>query len=163
MSDYHFVTRWRVHAPAEEIFDALIEVEHWPEWWSTVARVERLDPGDADGIGARYRYSFTTRLPYTLTFELRTLQLDYPTFIEIEAAGELVGKGIWRLAPRGGITDVQYDWIVRTTKRWMNLIAPIARPLFEFNHDAVMHDGARGLASLLDTEVEEVDTFDDSS
>ena len=36
-----------------------------------------------------------------------------------------------------------------TTKPWMNLLAPIARPVFEWNHDWVMRNGGEGLASLL--------------
>jgi hypothetical protein len=32
----------------------------------------------------------------------------------------------------------------------MNLLAPIARPIFAWNHDYVMRNGAQGLARLLD-------------
>jgi hypothetical protein len=32
----------------------------------------------------------------------------------------------------------------------MNRLAPVARPLFAWNHDAVMRQGAEGLAHLLD-------------
>jgi hypothetical protein len=38
---------------------------------------------------------------------------------------------------------------VRTNKRWMTLIAPLARPAFEWNHDWVMRNGGEGLARLL--------------
>jgi hypothetical protein len=31
----------------------------------------------------------------------------------------------------------------------MNLVAPVARPLFRWNHNAVMHQGGQGLADLL--------------
>ena len=31
----------------------------------------------------------------------------------------------------------------------MNLLAPLARPIFEWNHDVVMRRGAEGLARLL--------------
>jgi hypothetical protein len=31
----------------------------------------------------------------------------------------------------------------------MNWLAPLARPLFRWNHDAVMRAGGRGLAQLL--------------
>jgi hypothetical protein len=31
----------------------------------------------------------------------------------------------------------------------MNLAAPIARPLFKWNHDMVMQQGGKGLARLL--------------
>jgi hypothetical protein len=33
----------------------------------------------------------------------------------------------------------------------MNLLAPLARPIFESNHDYVMRNGGRGLADLLGT------------
>jgi hypothetical protein len=42
---------------------------------------------------------------------------------------------------------------VRTTKRWMNAIAPVARPVFAWNHHAVMKNGGRGLAQLLNTKL----------
>jgi len=44
---------------------------------------------------------------------------------------------------------VIYDWRVRTTKRWMNLASPIARPIFKWNHDRVMRWGGEGLARHL--------------
>ena len=50
------------------------------------------------------------------------------------------------------LTTVRYDWKVETTKRWMNLIAPIARPLFSWNHDVVMGWGGEGLAKRLDVQ-----------
>jgi hypothetical protein len=73
-------------------------------------------------------------------------------FIEGEAVGELTGTGRWRLAEREGITEVRYDWNVSTTKAWMNLLAPVARPLFKWNHDVVMNWGAEGLARRLGVE-----------
>jgi hypothetical protein len=42
-----------------------------------------------------------------------------------------------------------YDWNVRTTAAWMNLLGPAARPFFKWNHDVVMHWGGEGLAKLL--------------
>jgi hypothetical protein len=47
------------------------------------------------------------------------------------------------------VTAVLYEWNVATSKAWMNLIAPIARPAFEWNHDWVMARGGEGIADLL--------------
>ena len=49
----------------------------------------------------------------------------------------------------GGVTEVLYEWNVSTTKPWMNLLAPVARPAFEWNHDWVMSHGGTGIAKLL--------------
>ena len=74
--------------------------------------------------------------------------------LEGRASGELEGTGVWTFAETGGGTDVRYDWTVRTTKPWMNALAPFARPLFAWNHDVVMRWGAEGLARKLGARVE---------
>ena len=62
--------------------------------------------------------------------------------------------GRWTLTPADGGTLVRYDWDVRTTRWWMNLAAPVARPVFTWNHDALMREAAQGLARRLDAELE---------
>jgi hypothetical protein len=53
------------------------------------------------------------------------------------------------LFEEGGVTAVTYEWSVATTKAWMNLVAPLARPVFAWNHDWVMRRGGEGLAREL--------------
>jgi hypothetical protein len=65
------------------------------------------------------------------------------------ASGELAGTGRWRLYEEAGTTAVLYEWDVRTTRAWMNLLAPLARPIFAWNHNWVMGNGGEGLARLL--------------
>jgi hypothetical protein len=72
--------------------------------------------------------------------------------MEGQAQGELVGSGIWRLRQVGDVTDVRYDWEVRTTKFWMNLLAPLARPIFAWNHEGVMQAGEDGLRRILEND-----------
>ncbi len=80
---------------------------------------------------------------------MRTTRVERPRLLEGEASGELAGTGRWRLFEQDGVTAVLYEWNVQTTKRWMNLLAPIGRPLFAWNHDWVMANGAEGIAKLL--------------
>ncbi|MBK8567353.1 MAG: hypothetical protein IPN76_29550 [Saprospiraceae bacterium] len=68
---------------------------------------------------------------------------------EGRAFDELQGKGIWHFSHENGVTTVQYDWLVNTTKAWLNLLAPIARPIFSWNHDKVMEAGYVGLKERL--------------
>ena len=51
------------------------------------------------------------------------------------------------------MTAVLYEWHVETSKRWMNLLAPLARPVFAYNHDVVMRWGGEGLARRLGAEL----------
>jgi len=69
--------------------------------------------------------------------------------MEGRAFGELDGKGIWTFREENGTTHVRYDWQVTTTKAWMNLLAPVARPVFSWNHDRVMSGGFEGLQRRL--------------
>jgi hypothetical protein len=111
-------------------------------------------PGDADGLGKRQHLLFTTRLPYRLGFDIQVRHLEPPTTLEAVTTGELEGVGRWTLTPDDGGTLVRYDWDVWTTRWWMNLAAPVARPVFTWNHDALMREAAQGLARRLDAELE---------
>jgi hypothetical protein len=150
VSEYRFLTTWCLAVPIEPIWEAIHDSERWPQWWRGVERVDELDPGGEDGIGQRARYTWKSRLPYELEFEMRTTRIERPHALEGEASGELAGTGRWRLFEGNGATAVLYEWDVRTTRPWMNLLAPVARPIFAWNHDYVMRNGAEGLARLLD-------------
>ena len=69
--------------------------------------------------------------------------------MEGHAVGELEGVGRWRFYEQDGITAVLYEWNVATTVPWMNRLAPLLRPAFEWNHDWVMSRGGEGIAKLL--------------
>ena len=88
-------------------------------------------------------------LPYRVEFEITTTHVERPHLLQADAVGELAGIGRWRLFEHDGVTAVHYEWNVATTKPWMNLVAPIARPAFEWNHDWVMSHGGEGIARLL--------------
>jgi hypothetical protein len=127
----------------------LKEVTTWPQWWRGVVRADQLHPGREDMVGCCWRVEWRSRIPYTLTFDFTVERVDEPGLMEGRARGELEGRGRWRLLEEGGVTAVLYEWNVGTTKRWMTLVSPFARPVFEYNHDVVMGWGGEGLARRL--------------
>jgi hypothetical protein len=149
MAQYTFLTTWQFDAPREAVWDKLVHPEDWPGWWKYVAQTVQLERGGEDGVGALWRYTWTGRLPYRLSFDMRTTLVERLRAIEGQAKGELEGTGRWHLSGEGRITTVRYEWSVRTTKAWMNLVAPLARPAFAWNHDAIMREGGEGLARAL--------------
>ena len=149
MAEYEFLTVWRLAAPIDRVWEAIYDLEAWPEWWKGVESVERLEQGDERGIGSLWRYVWRSKLPYNLVFQTRTTRIERPHVLAGEAEGELEGSGRWVLAEVEEGTLVRYTWRVRTTKTWMNLLAPIMRPVFAWNHDVVMRQGGEGLARLL--------------
>jgi hypothetical protein len=149
MTTYRFVTVWRIEASLARVCDAIHAREHWPCWWKGVEKVEKIATGDENGIGSIARYTWKSVLPYRLTFDVKVTHVEPMVSIEGKAMGELEGIGRWTFSSQGGCTTVRYEWHVRTTKRWMNWLAPLARPLFGWNHHAVMQQGGIGLARLL--------------
>ena len=154
MADYSFLTTWLLEAPRERVWEALYDQGRWPEWWRGVEEAEEVRPGDdggtgIDGVGTVSRLVWKSLLPYRVEFEVTTTKVERPYLLEADAVGELTGVGRWRLYEQDGATAVLYEWNVATTKAWMNLVAPIARPAFEWNHDWVMARGGEGIAKLL--------------
>ena len=145
---YRLLTTWCLDAPREDVWEAIHRVERWPDWWRGVELVENVAPADERGFGAVHRHQWRSILPYTVTFEIRTTRIDRPLVLEGEARGELEGVGRWRFYEGDG-TAVTYEWSVRTTKPWMNVVAPVGRPVFTWSHDVVMRWGGESLAQHL--------------
>lgn len=147
MAEYSFLTTWLLDSPREPVWEAIHDQQRWPQWWRGVEEVNQLrDDGDVGSVAGMVWKSL---LPYRVRFQVETTRVERPHLMEGRATGELAGIGRWRLYEDEGVTAVLYEWHVSTTRRWMNLMAPIARPIFEWNHDWVMARGGEGLARLL--------------
>jgi hypothetical protein len=149
MAAYRFVSVWHLEAPLQQVYDAVVDSLHWPDWWPGVESVREVVPGDADGIGDVRHYVWKSPLPYRLCFDARTVRVVPACRLEATVGGDLEGCGCWSFAHADGVTVVQYDWKVRTTRRWMNWLAPLARPVFAANHHGLMRRGAIALARRL--------------
>ena len=145
MAEYRFLTAWLIDGHPIDVWNAIYEVESWPEWWHGVERVERLAPGDENGVGQAFRNRWRSVLPYTVEFDVTIRRADPPSLIELDADGVLAGEGRWRMFHAGAVA-ITYEWHVRTTRAWMNALAPVAGPVFKWNHNAIMRRGGDGLA-----------------
>jgi uncharacterized protein YndB with AHSA1/START domain len=146
---FHLVSRWHLAAPIERVWAALTAPQDWPAWWPYVRSVRELAAGDADGLHARHRIAWSSRLPYGLAFEVETVELRRPHLLRGRSSGELEGTGTWELQTEGDTTRVRYTWEVELAAPWMRLVAPLAAPVFRWNHNEVMRAGAQGLAGHL--------------
>jgi hypothetical protein len=150
MADYAFLTTWLLDSPRQPVWEAIYDQERWPDWWRGVEEARELRAGDGPhGVGSVAAMAWKSLLPYRVEFEVTTTRVEHPHLLEGHAVGELEGIGRWRFYEQDGITAVLYEWNVSTTKPWMNLMAPLLRPVFEWNHDWVMARGGEGIAALL--------------
>ncbi len=148
-NSYELLTSWRFDAPLEKVWDAVCDGEAWPQWWPGAERVVTLEHGDAQGLGARRRYVWKSVLPFRLEFVARVTQIEPLHLIAGWTEGDLQGAGCCRFAREHQFTVVRYAWQVRMTRRWMSLLAPLAWPMFRWNHDVLMRRGGEGLARRL--------------
>lgn len=150
-ADFQLITDWHIAADIDTVWQALHHPDYWPRWWSYVRAVEKLRAGDADGLGSVYKIEWTSKLPYDVAFEVETVEVVRYERIRGVARGDLNGVGLWEFSPDVSSTRVRYTWSVSLVKPWMRRIAPLAAPIFRWNHNAVMRAGAIGLARYLDT------------
>ena len=150
MAEYAFLTTWLLESPRQPVWEALHDQARWPSWWRGVEAAEELHrPPGGEDVGTVSRMVWKSLLPYRVEFEVTTTRVERPSLLEGRATGELEGVGRWRLYEQDGVTAVLYEWNVSTTRPWMNLLASLLRPVFEWNHDWVMARGGEGIAELL--------------
>lgn len=149
-TEYDLETVWQFDAPVEAVWEAIVDAEGWPRWWRGVESVVTLARGDASGVGEERCYVFRSVLPFRLSFVTRVTRVEPMRLLEGRVEGELEGAGRCRFDRAGDATLVRYEWRVRTTRAWMNLLGPFAKPLFRWNHDRMMRAGGVGLARYLE-------------
>lgn len=149
MAHYRFDSEWKLTAPIERVFDLLSGAGDYMHWWPSVTRSELLDRGGESGVGARATYTLRSPLLYSMTFVATSVEVHEPHHIQMLVRGDLIGTGTYRLTSDDRGTTVRLLWDVSTAKTWMNVLAPLARPLFVWAHHHVMREGAAAMASTL--------------
>lgn len=149
INQYNFVTIWKIEAPLLAVWNTLMDVEKFPEWWPAVKQLEIIDRGDSNGINSITKQTWQGVLPYRLSFVAQTTEINYLESMFLVASGDLQGSGQWQFSQEDQISIIRYDWNVKTTSIAMSLLASLLKPLLAWNHDEIMRWGALGLADRL--------------
>ncbi|MEU3789912.1 SRPBCC family protein [Streptomyces fructofermentans] len=140
---YRFRSLWSIAAPLDDVYEALADAEHYPEWWPQVREVTPID--ERTGL-LRIR----SVLPYDLVLTARETRRDPAAgVLEIAMTGDVDGWARWTLTSDGPATRAMYDQEVRVTKPLLRRLAVPGRPAFRANHALMMRAGRRGLAGRL--------------
>ena len=150
MHRFILTSRWRLQASAEQVWTLLTAIEEWPRWWRYVRAARIESRGGTNHVGDVARIDWGSALAYGVHLRVTTTHAERPRHLEGRADGDLNGRGVWLIEPADGATvDVTYRWDVELRRPWMRRLAPLLRPLFEWNHFVVMRAGARGMAERL--------------
>lgn len=145
---YRFESIWALDAPTRDVYMLLLNPGDTTSTSMVKSRV--LDSGGPDGRGRRAEYRIRSPLLYSIRLTAEVVEVDPPTRLQSVVDGDLAGTGTYHLSAEGEFTRVRFDWNVRTTKGWMNLLGPIGKPLFVWAHDRVMDELIRAMAHHLD-------------
>ena len=143
LTHYVFRSIWTVEAPPEDAFAVLRDVSSYPRWWPEVKEATQVD---------RERFDLQVRsfLPYALEFTLAATRADRAAgVLEAKLTGDLDGVTRWTIAEATNGSRLVFHEDVVTTKRWLNALAPLARPAFKANHAVMMRHGQAGLRTFL--------------
>jgi hypothetical protein len=147
-NDYHFVSRWCFQAKIEEIAAILEDVDSLSEWWPSVyLKVATLSDGAANGVGRRVDLLTKGRLPYKLRWQFTVVESRSPHGFSIQADGDFVGQGHWRLVQNGPLAEVEFDWRIRAEKPILKAFSWALKPLFAWNHRWAMERGQECLCA----------------
>ena len=148
-TDYNFLTVWKFNAPLEKVYNVIHDADNYHIWWKGQSKVETITKGDELGVGAVKKFRTRSFLPYSLIYIGTVHEVEPLKKVVGTTTGELEGKGTWIFESENGIAVVKYYWVVKTNTFFMNLFAPVMKPLFAWNHDVVMKWGGEGLAKYL--------------
>lgn len=138
---FRFVEEWTVPAPPEAAYDVLVDLEHYPDWWSQVLAVAKIDDDTA-------RVLCRSTLPHTLDLVLRAVHRE-PDRLEIAMTGDLAGTARWRIGRTCGGTRLLYEQEVVVTGRLLGAASRVLAPVMRWNHARMMAGCRRGLLARL--------------
>ena len=142
-AQYRFDNLWHLHAPREQVYAALADVDSYLLWWPQIREIHRID----DDSG---RVRIRSLLPYTLNLVLaRAVQDERRGVLRVDVAGDLRGWCAWQLTAEGAETRARYSQEVEVTVPLLQRAPFALRPLLRGNHAHMMRSGERGLRRYL--------------
>jgi len=150
---FNFCSSWQLDAPRPAVWEALADLPTWQQWWPGLEEMTPTRQGDADGIGRKASSCWRGPIGYQVRFTVEATEMVEQELLRGRAEGDLSGQGSWHLSDVEGWTGIRLQWAVGATRKWMEFLAPVARPVFVHGHDYLMEQGANGLASHLGVEM----------
>jgi quercetin dioxygenase-like cupin family protein/uncharacterized protein YndB with AHSA1/START domain len=140
---YVFVDEWDVAAPPDAVFEAIADSSTYPVWWRPVYL--DVDSPARTEVGAESRQHFKGRLPYHLNTRSVIVELDPPRTVTADVDGDLRGRGTWTLSQTERGTHVRFDWQVHADRKLLQVLTPVLRPIFRWNHNWAIARAKEGL------------------
>ena len=142
---YNFVSTWHIRSNTAQVASLIVEPASWTSWWPGLLAAQVSDVKDTI-IGSHISATWRALAGYKIKLTITITGYEPMQLITFASKGDLVGNGSWTIKPDGqGETKMIILWNVSTTKTWMNVFAPILKPIFIYSHHHLMQKGEQGL------------------
>jgi len=141
----HYVFRsvWHVDASKADLIPVLDDLPTYPAWWPEIREVRLVGDRRCEVVAKSF-------LPYELRFVSEADPPDVDAgIIDARLSGDMEGTVKWTVTDSGEGATLVYDQEVSTHKRLLDVLAPVARPGFKFNHSLMMRHGQAGLRTYM--------------
>lgn len=145
-TDYAFVTDWYIDGDINDVATILDDGPSYTVWWPSVyLDVTVVEPNDGRRVGRVATVHSKGWLPYTVRWEARLTDSNFPYGSTMTVWGDFVGEGVWFLEQQGAIVHVRFTWNVRAAKPLLRHLSFILHPIFAANHQWAMRKGEESL------------------
>lgn len=148
---YSFVTTFTLDASPVRIWDTLLDFKEWGSWWKAVQKVTATGQGKDEVVTIKVGH-----LGYYLAFSMQITSIRVDKEICFDSTGDLAGAGRFEINAASKLTTVIFYWDIVTTKKWMNVLAPVLSPFFILSHRFVMREFIHGLAYKLNAKASKI-------
>ncbi len=134
--------RFPMPKDAETVWSAIASTDQYRTWWPWLRHFE------AEGLveGDVWDCAIQPPLPYTLHFTVTVDRVDGPHVIEVTIGGDVTGTARLDLADAPGGSEIHLVAALAPSRRWLQALSVLARPLARFGHDWILDTGARQFA-----------------
>ncbi|WP_449372619.1 hypothetical protein [Arthrobacter psychrolactophilus] len=155
---YDLTSSWTFDSSQQDVWDVITAPDmSWPNWWPGCTLAKPLESQQTDGaskddvlLSTTATLNFKASLGYTLKVAYHPTFVDSPREVDFDASGDLAGNGrVFLSTDSHGQTQMDIEWRVQPTRRWMTLLSPLAGPAFTYAHAALMRKGESGLRDYL--------------
>ncbi len=146
---YNLSSKWVIEAPIVTVWQTLVDTTNWNVWWPDVRTVHVLEQAKSHE-GTLVVAILRGMAGYSLEVVLDLEKAIHDEQVALRASGDLNGVAIMDFkSANKHRTIVRISWQVKTTKPWMNVLAPALRKVFTRNHHLMMKRGEKGLQKYL--------------
>ncbi|MEE3715859.1 SRPBCC family protein [Tumidithrix elongata RA019] len=148
---YHFIAHWYFNAPIEHVWKEIEDTSNISGWLRDFRKVTPRSVQKEERRSVDIDVEYRGDLPYTFRFSMRVIKVEPPHLLELEATGNLIGRGKWVLRSQDQGKAATYFWDVTVANPFFALFVkfPWFKAITERNHNATMDRAYQALKQKL--------------